>query len=277
MVDRDTRLQGILDASGFPFQLGLEQAVQSLKSEGWVVTGREHPWRTDDKRGYIDLVVSKGTIHVVVECKRSRDAAWLFLLTDEKHARRSHARICWTDTEPHGKPLTDWGDIQVYPASTQSEFCAIRGQGEKDVPLLERLASSVTESTEGLARHFLQLGENSPSHHVLLPTIVTNADLAIGRFRPEDVDLHTGDVLNVDFTSVQHLRFRKSLSDATVPFEYEATSLEDLAAGSVRTVFVVQSTGFTEWLRELQTSDGDGNSPWANARRIENASVGRSR
>ena len=67
------KLKRMLDGSGFPFQLALEEAVRSLQaSSGWRVTGREYPWRTASASGYMELVLSNGKTHLAVECKRSR-------------------------------------------------------------------------------------------------------------------------------------------------------------------------------------------------------------
>jgi len=152
------KLNRLLNASGFPFQLAIEDAVRSIGTESaWHVTAREHPWKTSNSSGYIDLVLSNETTHLVIECKRFRDAAWMFLMPDATQMSRSHARVCWTDTVPNQKPLAGWSDVQVHPDSPESEFCAIRGQGEKDTPLLERLASSVAEAVDGLSADFLEL------------------------------------------------------------------------------------------------------------------------
>ena len=53
---------------------------------GWKVAAREHPWKSASGTGYIDLVISSGRVHLVVECKRPRDATWMFLMPDEKQA-----------------------------------------------------------------------------------------------------------------------------------------------------------------------------------------------
>ena len=267
-----TKLTKLVNASGFPYQLALEDAVRSSAlTDQWQVTGREHPWRTTRESGYIDLVLSNGTTHLVIECKRSRDAVWLFLMPDSDQLSRSHARICWTDTKPHQRALLGWGDIQVHPVSPESEFCAIRGQGEKGTPLLERLASSVVESSEGLASHLLEIDRQSQRSNVIVPVIVTSAALFVSQFALQDLDLQTGELDSAEHVKVSHVRFRKSLSGAEVPLEYEPETLGDLADGSIRTVFVVEGSAFVEWLGEFQTSAPDSTSPWVSARSVADA------
>jgi hypothetical protein len=271
----DAKLQSLLNASGFVFQLGLESAVRGAKLQyDWRVAGREHPWATQDASGYIDLVLSYGNIHLLLECKRYRDAEWLFLMPDANQLTRSHARICWTDTVPHRPGLAGWGDIQVYPSSPQAEFCAIRGQGEKDSPLLERLASQVCSATDGLASDYLQLHEQSRSSNIVIPVIVTTAELLIGRFDPKDVHLATGEIDKVSFSKVPHLRFRKSLTAGGHAGDYEPERLIDLSADSERTVFIVNSSHFIPWLNEFQISAGTPTSPWVLARERSDAMHG---
>lgn len=269
------KIDRLLNASGFRFQLAIEDAVRKSDISGtWKVTGREHPWRTGDSEGYIDLILSSGTTHLVLECKRSRDADWLFLMPDNAQMERSHARVCWTDTKPHRRALKGWGDTQVYPRSPETEFCVVRGQGEKDTPLLERMAAGVVQATDGLARQYLELGRESRTTHRLLPVIVTSASLFVSQFSPGGVSLQTGEPNEAKHQEVSHLRFRKSLAGPEVPFEFEPETLEDLAYGSIRTVFVVQATGLVDWLRSFQTSASDATSPWVTAREAEEAFTG---
>jgi hypothetical protein len=271
-VDDTEKLSRLLNASGFAFQLAVEAAVKASPGEpNWKVAAREHPWKTANGQGYIDLVLSAGDLHLAIECKRSHDATWLFLMPDRKQLSRSHARIAWTDTFPHRPDLAGWGDIQVYPASPESEFCVIRGQGEKDKPLLERLASLLCESIDGLATDLIELNKQSESTKVIIPVIVTNAELQLGEFNPKDVDLESGELASAKFSAVQSVRFRKSLAAASLPDDYEPQQLEDLSSDSERTVFVVQAKHLAAWLNEFQTSAPDNTSAWNNARTRSNA------
>ncbi len=272
MTAETAKLKSLLNASGFAFQLAVEAAVRARPGTyGWAVSAREHPWKTNAGTGFIDLVISSGRAHLVVECKRPRNATWMFLMTDEKQMARSHARICWTDTVPLKAPLVGWDDVQVYPASPESNFCAVRGQGEKDAPLLERLASSVVESVDGLAADLLTLDQRSATSNVIIPVIVTTAALVLASFRAQDVDLTSGELDAVSFTTIPHIRFRKSLAASGAPDDYEATRLRDLSAAAERTVFVVNSMHFTQWLEGFQLGAPSFGSPWETARRRADA------
>jgi hypothetical protein len=79
----------LLNASGFAFQLAIEYAVQA-KAGGIqsCIVGREHPWSSGSAVGFADIALSCVNLFVVVECKRTRDAAWTFLMADVQHVRR---------------------------------------------------------------------------------------------------------------------------------------------------------------------------------------------
>jgi len=60
MIDEEETLKQ-LNRSGFPFQLRIEQDIQSTKTEHhWEVATREHLWpesNDDSSSGFIDLVL----------------------------------------------------------------------------------------------------------------------------------------------------------------------------------------------------------------------------
>lgn len=273
MTDEQEKLAKLLNASGFAFQLAIEAAVRSSPTEAkWRVSAREHPWATTSGRGYIDLVLSRGNVYLAIECKRSRDAVWMFLIPDEKQMSRSHAGIRWTETVPNRPNLADWGDIQVYPQSPEADFCVVRGQGEKDSPLLERIASSVVEAAESLSADLLELRKGTRRVSIVIPVIVTTAELMLSHFDPKNIGLDTGEVSTPVFAPVPHVRFRKSLAPASVPAEYDPEQLRDLSAASERTVFVIQGIEFIKWLDEFQI--GDSSRPWESARNVAEAMGG---
>ena len=264
-LDENKQPTELVNASGFAFQLAVEAAVRAAAGRtGWSLAAREHPWGSPTGGGYIDLVVSTGSVHLVVECKRTRDATWVFLMPDPEQRSRSHARVCWTNTLPQQRPLCGWGDIQVYPASPEADFCVIRGQGERDKPLLERLGAGLAQAADGLASHLLQLREQVGSTDIVVPAIVTNATLMLASFSPKDVSLESGEVDNADFDIVPHLRFRKSLAAASMPDEYEPEQLRDLSAAAERTVFVINAVHFTSWLDTFEVDISS--EPWRSAR-----------
>jgi hypothetical protein len=196
----------------------------------------------------------------------------MFLMPDKKQLSRSHARIRWTDSRPQRRDLSNWGDIQVYPRSPEADFCVVRGQGEKDAPLLERIAASVAEATEGLSADLLELRRGSWRTNVVVPVIVTTADLVLSQFNPAEIDLKSGEVASATFTTVPHVRLRKSIALSQIPDDFEPEGLHDLSAASERTVFVVSGDHFISWLDEFEI--GDFSKPWETARNVSNAMNG---
>lgn len=269
-TQRNTPLE-LLNASGFAFQLAVEASVPKSgdSDERWLIERREYPWKTDAGSGYIDVVLSRGNLFVAIECKRTKEATWLFLIPELEQLSRTHAKVRWTNSVPHRRQLADWGDVQVRPPSPEAEFCSIRGTGEKDAPLLERIGGTLTESIEGLSCDLLAIDAGSRRSRIILPVIVTNASLKLAQFVPSEVDLSSGNVGNVEFKDVDHLRFRKSLSIGTIPDDLDGARLRDLARSSERTIFVVNASKFPTWLKEL---DLDASSPpWIYARDREEA------
>lgn len=257
----------LLNASGYAFQLAIESAVRAASGRlEWRIVGREHPWGAADDLGFADIVLTCGNLYMVVECKRTRDAAWLFLMPDDKQLSRSHAKVAWVSTRPHRKALAGWGDVQIDPRSPESDFCAVRGQGEKDRPMLERVAAQVVAAADGLCVDLISLHEQSEKSKVVIPVIVTNADLLVAQFDPAKMDLSAGEVADAHFSAVPHVRFRKTLGPSSADLDYEPQELRDLAEGSVRTVFVVRADAFTKWLGELEISPNGGSWPWSTAR-----------
>jgi hypothetical protein len=263
-------LTKLLNASGFAFQLAVEDAAAKVGGDfPWKVTRREHPWKTDLGDGFIDLVLTRGAVNLAVECKRTRDGMWVFIVSNDGDVSRSHAKICWANTAPHRKPLSDWGDIQIYPTSPESDFCVVRGSGERDSPMLERLGSLVAESATGLASDILTIREGYDRTEIIVPVVVTSARLFVTRLDPTRVDLATGDAADLEFIEVPHVRFRKSLSLQRSDDFIEPERIADLAYGSERTIFIVNSLHLAEWLRAFQVNSDS--APWFSARARANA------
>lgn len=272
--DRETILKSVVNASGFAFQLGIEHQVERTQEEHrWEVLAREHPWSTDERNGFADLILGYGIVRLVVECKRPRDASWVFLIPRGSIERTHRCRALWTDATS-GKPnLLGWDDFGLTPESAESEFCVVRGQGEGDRPLLERISADLMESLPSIAEDELRLARpNSISRHwVYIPVIVTTAKLELCRFAPENVTLSDGLLDLASFETVPFVRFRKSLAHSLNPHS-AAHSLGDLTRDKMRTIIVVNSEHLTEFLRQWKMWSVDqwsGELPWTLARRVE--------
>ena len=208
-------LTKVVNASGFVFQLGVEHAIaSSTPTHGWEVEAREHPWRLGEDEGFIDIVLSDGWTRGVVECKRTRDASWIFLVAEPAMPTR-RMKLCWLQVEEGKGALFGWDDFRINAESYESSFCIMRGQGENDTPLLERMSSKLVRSVDALACEEAPLlppsGQNDVTR-LFVPVIITTAQLFACKVSPRSVDLTSGTIQETNFEQVSFIRFCKGLA-----------------------------------------------------------------
>lgn len=260
MDERDKQLTSIANASGFLFQLRVAHLVNSTynRHSGRILVS-EHPWKDADtgEGGFIDLVIARDYIRLVVECKRVTEGAWVFLVPEAEATETGNTRALITRNYTNGRKTTDWEDIGLDPSSFETAFCVVRGGGEGDRPLLERLAAYTALATESFAAQELTV-EPTPSidlSTLYIPVIVTNASLFICNVDPEKVDLGTGRIQPNDakYTAVQAIRFHKALTTQLQLSRYK--NIGGVNQDAERTIFVVNVAALPEWLREVQSFD----------------------
>ncbi len=239
-------LLNIINASGFLFQLRVEQEIHRMHQEqdiNWAVISQEHRWvdPLSSSENFIDLVLQSSASRMIVECKRVRDAAWVFLIKRGKAAVK-RARLLWTYLSKEQGPTVAWDELEISPSLPVSSFCVIRGQGEGDTPMLERLASMVLRSTEVIAEQELEMGTERPCGPawIYIPVIITNASLYVSRFSFDAIDIQSGTLSDADFEPVPMILFRKALS-TTLATNNRAKSLKVVAEEQQRTVFIINA------------------------------------
>jgi len=265
-ADKDALKQ--VNRSGFPFQLKVEHDIRATeKVHHWSVASREHAW--DDlggNAGFIDLALKHkefSTFRIAIECKRvksddARQLQWLFMVEQSKSDFVFKTSSFEVEADLAARV---WDDVQLMPASLESQFCVLHGD-EPRRPLLESLAKGLLKATEGLAQEEINIAQSlrtteEPERplHVrlfLFPMIVTNAKIAVCRFEPTQVDieqglLHEGDA---EIFEVPMIRFRKSLATEfpTGVFYH----LEAANKARERSVLVVNANHLTETLETWQ-------------------------
>jgi len=263
MPETKESLLKLVNASGFLFQLRIEQEIRTnVHKDNWDIAAREHRWfdSLEGKEGFIDLILNKGFARMVVECKKVTDANWVFLVP-EKKKKTYDARIIWTMGKSSSEHIAEWHDFIVTPLSHEATFCIVRGQGEKDTPMLERLSSLVLRSLESLANEELSYTKRLDTKACLyVPVIVTNATLHVCRFNPLNIDISTGQIDDADFEQVPCVRFRKNFS-STIPSGKPQRDLETANRSNERTIFVVNSGQLAEILEEWEIPY-QSNAPW---------------
>lgn len=254
-----------VNRSGFPFQLAVDHAVRtSQQTHGWSVVATELPWEasgsaSDRRKGFVDLVLRKGGLNLVVECKRLSKQTWAFLLPSANQAT-SRVRANWWNSRAPERSIADGyldtskvfcDDFSIVPASPESEYCVL----PKDRGALTSLEELTQEMV--LAAHSIA-GEpgvgRSSGIDVYIPTIVTTARLSTCAFNPGAVDLDAGTLPSGDWLEHDLIRFRKTLTlDRSNDYDEGIVTLADWQHDRTRTVLVVRAAALLSMLTQLNT------------------------
>jgi hypothetical protein len=246
----------LVNSSGFLFQLAVEHEILKTKgSHNFDVIVHEHPWTSGqtNEGGFIDLVIGYGWTRLVVECKRPRDANWVFLVDQAATKLSNQVRLRWINHDFNTNSRQSGIDeLRLTPTCMQSSFCQVRGQGEKDVPLLERIASQLVDSVEAFSAQELQLAwrKSFDVPLVYLPVILTTANLVVCTVDYSNVNLSSGILKNAGFETVGFIKFRKA-------FESKLANSPDIATVKQankfmeRTVLVANVSAFIGFLQEV--------------------------
>ena len=249
-------LNKLINASGFAFQLAIEHTIRATNyKHSWHVVSREHPWSSGDSDGFIDLVLQKGAVTGVVECKRTRDAAWVFIVPEKEDTKAIGSRALWVAGDK-GIPLSGWDLVQHLPSAHIASFCVVRGSGENDRPLLERLSSTLLASVDALADEEVGIlrKRHAGWHGFYLPIIVTTAELHMCKLDPGAVNIGSGMIDTAKFEAVPYIRFQKGFS-TKLPPGFNPPNLSGAGRGYERTVWVVHAQSLVDLLSKLRSDD----------------------
>jgi hypothetical protein len=265
----ENNLTSLLNSSGFLLQLALEASQPfPLDPNNFVL--REHPWKTDEENGFVDLVITRGLVRFIIECKRPRGGQWLFPVLKGSQSNITRGTVFWIDSHPGRIDLTGVNDIHMKPQSYETDICIVRGQAEDHKPLLERIAFSLLQTTQAIGNQELPILHKYgfPEFYIYIPVIVTSAELHVCEVDPALIDISTGTIDSIKTVVVPFIRFRKTLS-----FDFQATqesmSLDKANKKLQSSVFVVNSNSFSEFLSSWSDNQMNRIYPWEMARRIE--------
>ncbi len=215
----DSELLQIANDSGFPFQVAVQNTVNAKTScHGWESCHAEHAWSNpaDGQSGFIDLVLQDGygRVNLVIECKRVRNATWLFF-NSSGSAKPSRRCKSWVSHYRNGKfDKFGWHEAKIAPTTPEAQFCAVRGQSVNDKnTMLERVAGAVISSTEALAleeRDYRQ--ENEDAIRFYFNAVVTTATLIFAEFVDTNLSVADGTLSEAKFEEVSFVRVRKQFS-----------------------------------------------------------------
>jgi hypothetical protein len=257
VTDKDLRksLSAQVNRSGYPLQSRLEHEVRATRpSHLWDVVSHEQPWRresSDDR--YIDLVLKRERVRIVVECKRPQSGWWVFQCPrktpwqlkdcrDQKWMSCFHAPF---DTRGSGY----WRLIEVPPGSWRSEFCTVTGSNEGNT--LERRCKDLPRSVEGFATE--EWGAPADPRHgetlFYFPVLVTTSELYVCEHNVEGISLADGRLDGTEeFEQVSMVRLHKTLSAEGQ--SGDGIDLDTANARRERSILIVNADYFITVLRQ---------------------------
>ena len=263
MSDAHVALRKIVNESGFPLQMSIQHAVESSTgSFDWRLHGCEAPWFDEltQQERFADLILGRGHLRLVVECKRRTGANWVFLVSTEDGEDSKDVRCRWLQNFGEAGGRHDLGSFPLDPATPDAEFCAI---GKRDGSQLERVVSELVRATDFFAA--VELGNlkhfKRSDYCAYLPVVVTTADLSVCKFDPSEVSLKDGTLPEGDFESVSSVRFTRSMPTLQGDFPDGACALYR-SIESTRTTLIVNAEHFVDTIESLRTTDDPEECPW---------------
>lgn len=263
----NAELLELLNASGFPFQIGVRREVErTTSSHGWTVEAEEHHWQHPQSKatGFIDLIIrhEQYIFTILVECKRFKEDGNLLFLMPRQYTKEQQriSALCTNQKIEHENPFLCWSDFEFEPISPESSYCVFRSQDEK-YPMLERIADTLLPAAEaaGAEEMSLKAGDKTSmgEWRLFIPLIVTNSRLVTGTFDADQVSMAAGRLAEgtCEFIPVPFIRFRKSLathfpSGGGMRYGYQ-TPLRKAGLAKERTVLVVHAPALADTLKLL--------------------------
>ena len=199
--DLAARLREQVNRSGLVFQAAVERKIQDTRQHHeWHVLSSEHAWQDEaGNSGYIDLILARQNVRIVIECKKRDAKTWVFLCPREDAEPTTYdvkmlfglavRRKTVVHTNHQLRLDMDWEDRGVITPSPQARFC-VRDQ---DQPL-DGSVRTLLLATEALAAQELAQCRSRNEEALLyyIPMIVTNARLSVCSFEAWQVDLAHG-------------------------------------------------------------------------------------
>jgi hypothetical protein len=205
-----------------------------------------------NRDNFLDIVAIKGRCILTVECKKTGHEIFTFLLPLGGASTGLVDDFCGVQVQYTSEgarinfnldPPKMW---KIEPRSCSSEFCVVGSgkAGKEQGRLLERDASLLVRATDFFAADQRELSKlpDEKLPRVLLPVIVTNAEIYTACYKPTDVSLKTGEFEGKpeELKAAQWVRFSKS---------FTADRGHDVGQ---RSIFVVDAMSFGDFLEKLE-------------------------
>ena len=255
MIDQpkgpDTPHRELVNKSGFPFQLAVERDIRSIGGEPRVeIQAAELPWAG----GFVDLVLKREKILIVIECKRVDSGVWVFLVPKGKGMNEAGCRLEWYNGRaPDRQQFAQQRPTKMFC----SEFTMCEGSPESNVCVVPKSQGTV-QTLEGVCGPLLdachEIGDLPGVQHdgeieFVVPAVVTNAALKVCEYDPASMTLPTGHIGPAQFHVADFVRFRKALvRRRNDDYRSQPVKLGTWAGDRERTVFIVNHSGLRRFL-----------------------------
>src|SRR5262249_8244 len=208
--------------------------------------------------GFIDLVLrDTRSSTLVVECKRTKAATWLFM-GPKGHAKpRRHAKAFVSNWD--GRAMKGWDDIPISPECPETLFCMVH-QGQNNEQnrqklMLERIGAELILATEALAKEEKSFNRQQKklTDRFYFNVLVTTAELKVARFDPGKIKLRDGMLADAAFDIFPYVRFRKQMAVRERLFTREDfENSVDPAEAKENTLFVVNAESLLDFLNAFE-------------------------
>jgi len=243
-------IEAALRGSGFPFQTAVRYAIRTHPAR-YRIHASEYPWRNrKNEDSFLDIVANNRQLILTVECKKTKQEKYIFLL--DLGAEASTGDIfdfrclrLTLDAGRSGKVYCETHELD--PKCPAAEFCVVSTNSKER--LLERDAAMLISATNSFAydpREWQKL--NIPSPFLIVPVLITNADIYTVRYKPTEVSLESGEFVTMpeEQNHVPWVRFSKT---------FVAASGHDTG---YRSIFVVNASHLNEFLGKLEQLSSTG-------------------
>jgi len=244
----------------------------SAREHGWEVAGTELPW----SRGFIDLVLQRGRLLLVIECKRVEDGTWIFLVRRGKQPTERFRMPWWNGRAPDLPPTERQQSVtKVFcdelffdPPSPESEYCSVPKK-KGPITSFEPLAQEIVSAAQDMAAREDVAHRNDAEFYI--PAIVTNARLVTCELDPSTVSLDSGQLSAASWSDQAVVRFRKTLTlSRSNDYNSDPVDRATWQTDRTRTVLVVSAAALQtvlNGLRKFRYDDFNQAPPaWSNPR-----------
>jgi hypothetical protein len=231
--------QDLVNRAGYALQLAIEHEIRAEcdPMKKWDILATEMPYG----EGFLDIVAGKSSVVAMIECKRSLDSEWIFLVAKGTSGNEALCRLEWRDE----KAQLRCSSFNFAVGSHVSGFCVV-DKGKNRADLLESVCQDLLNAIYSVARQPLLLQSGGA---VYLPIVVTTAPLVICEFDPAEVPLKDATLPpSAQFSEVNFLRYQKSLAFGDAFRVPAPMRLPEIARHLLRTVLICHASHLRELL-----------------------------